>query len=72
MWFCEDKLTRKTAHFRLPVVAQKRRVLKLPIASFGKRVISELKHAPFLSHGRTPEVYCYPILLVFTLPHLYF
>ena len=32
----------------------------------------ELKHATFLSHGRTPEVYCYPILLVLTLPHLYF
>ena len=34
--------------------------------------IRELKHATFLSHGRTPEVYCFPILLVFTLPHLYF
>ena len=30
------------------------------------------KHATFLSLGRTPEVYCFPILLVFTLPHLYF
>ena len=34
--------------------------------------IRELKHATFLSHRRTPEVYCFPILLVFTLPHLYF
>ena len=34
--------------------------------------IRELKHATFLRHGRTPEVYCFPILLVFTLPHLYF
>ena len=34
--------------------------------------IRELKHATFLSHGRTPEVYCFPILLVFSLPHLYF
>ena len=32
----------------------------------------ELKHATFLSHGRTAEVYSFPILLVFTLPHLYF
>ena len=32
----------------------------------------ELKHVTFLSHGRTPEVYYFPILLVFTLPHLYF
>ena len=31
----------------------------------------ELKHATFLNHGRTPEMYCFPILLVFTLPHLY-
>ena len=23
--------------------------------------IRELKHATFLSHGRTPEVYCFPI-----------
>ena len=34
--------------------------------------IRELKHATFLSHGRTPEVYCFPILPVLTLPHLYF
>ena len=34
--------------------------------------IRELKHATFLSHRRTPEVYSFPILLVFTLPHLYF
>ena len=27
----EDKLNGKTAHFRLPSMAQKRRVLKLPI-----------------------------------------
>ena len=32
----------------------------------------ELKHATFLSRGRTPEVYCFPILPVLTLPHLYF
>ena len=30
MWSCEDKLNRKTAHFRLPSVAQKRCMLKLP------------------------------------------
>ena len=30
----------------------------------------ELKHATFLSHGRTPEVYWFPILLVFTLPQV--
>ena len=29
MWKCEDKLKRKTAHFRSPLVSQKRRVLKL-------------------------------------------
>ena len=29
MLFCEDKLNRKTADFRLPSVAQKRRVLEL-------------------------------------------
>lgn len=29
MWYCEDKLNRKTAHFRLSSVAQKLRVLKL-------------------------------------------
>ena len=34
--------------------------------------IKELKHATFLSHGRSPEVYCFSILLVFTLSHLYF
>ena len=33
--------------------------------------IRELKHATFLSHGRTPEVCCFPILLVFTLPHIF-
>jgi len=33
-------------------------------------VIGELEHATFLSHGRTREVYCFPILLVFTLPHI--
>ena len=33
--------------------------------------IRELKHATFLSHRRTPEVYCFPILPVLTLPHLY-
>lgn len=32
----------------------------------------ELRHAMFLSHGWTPEVYCFAILLVFTLPHLHF
>jgi len=32
----------------------------------------ELRHATFLSHGRTPEVYCFSISLVFTLPHVYF
>ena len=32
----------------------------------------ELKHATFFSHGRTPQVYCFPILPVLTLPHLYF
>ena len=32
----------------------------------------ELKHATFLSHGRRPEVYCFPNLLVFILPHLHF
>ncbi|KAK2557339.1 hypothetical protein P5673_020442 [Acropora cervicornis] len=32
----------------------------------------ELKHATFLSHRQIPEVYCFPILLVFSLPHLYF
>ena len=34
--------------------------------------VRELKHATFLSHGRTPEAYCFPILPVLTLPHLYF
>ena len=34
--------------------------------------IRELKYATFLSHGRTPEVYCFAFLLVFTLPLLYF
>ena len=34
--------------------------------------IRELKHATFLSHGPTLEVYCFPSLLVFTLPYLYF
>ena len=32
MWLCEDKLNRKTAHFRLPSVAQKQCMLKLPNA----------------------------------------
>ena len=27
MWFCEDKLKRKTAHFRLPSASQKRACL---------------------------------------------
>ena len=31
MWYCEDKLNRKTAHFRLLSVPQKRRLPKLPI-----------------------------------------
>ena len=30
MWECEDKLNRKTDHFRLSSVAQKRRLFKLP------------------------------------------
>ena len=30
MWWCEDKLNPKTAHFWFSSVAQKRRVLKLP------------------------------------------
>ena len=30
MWSCQDRLKRKTSHFRLPFVAQKRRVPKLP------------------------------------------
>jgi len=34
--------------------------------------IREPKHATFLSHRPTPGVCCFPILLVFTLPHLYF
>ena len=31
MGLCKDKLNKKTAHFRLPSVAQKRCMLKLPI-----------------------------------------
>ena len=31
-----------------------------------------VKHATFLSHGRTPEMCCFSISLVFTLPHVYF
>ena len=37
-----------------------------------KEIIREVEHATFLSYGRTLEVYCFPILLVFTLPHLHF
>ena len=35
MWWCEDKLNWKTAHFRLPSVAQKRCMLKLTIKEIG-------------------------------------
>ena len=31
MWWCEDKINRKSPHFRLPSVAQKRCKLKLSI-----------------------------------------
>lgn len=31
MWWCEDKINRKTPHFRLPSVFQKRCKLKLSI-----------------------------------------
>ena len=34
MWWCEDYLNRKTAHFRLTSVAQKRCMLKLTIDKF--------------------------------------
>ena len=30
LWYCEDKLNEKIAHFRLPSMYQDRRVLKLP------------------------------------------
>ena len=31
MGYCEDKLNKKTAHFRLPCMAQKRCMFKFPI-----------------------------------------
>ena len=52
---------------RRQIAGKIRRYLALPVCVF-----RELKHATFLSHGRTPEVYCFPILPVLTLPHLYF
>lgn len=39
---------------------------------FLKCAIKELKPAAFSSHGRQPEVRCFPNYLVFTLQHLYF
>ena len=36
MWYCEDKLKRKTARFGLPSVAQKRPLFKLLTISEGE------------------------------------
>ena len=49
MWWCEDKLNRKTAHFRLLSVAQKRCVLKFTIKHPRRRRQQERHKFPYIT-----------------------
>ena len=58
MWKCDDKLHRKTAHFRLPPVAQKRRVLKLPNnINLAELTIRKLNFVIQVGEGIAPKSY---------------
>ena len=45
MWLCEDKLKRKTSHFRLLSSSQKRRLLKLSRNDIMTAILVLLKHS---------------------------